>query len=160
MVAHSHRVSVLLEQFKGLIRFQEVGNDAADDGAEFEAVARAGGNNEHVLVFIGPVDQEIFIFGAGVVAIFQFFQFDIPSRKMRFDFSNQLIHFLFDVIFLCIFLAVFLFAVMDSKFHSIALYIWKSKHLQFLLFVAPAGEFGLLILFGVFHLPEGDYLAD
>ena len=69
MVAHSHRVSVLLEQFKGFIIFQEVGNNATDDGAEFEAMARAGGDNEYVLVLVGPVDQEIFIFGTGIVAI-------------------------------------------------------------------------------------------
>ena len=83
VVEQSHQISVFLKELYGLIFLEEIGSYFTQNGAEFKAMARAGWDNEDILVLIGPVNQKIIGFGWCVVAFFHFLYFLVlPFEKL------------------------------------------------------------------------------
>lgn len=82
MEEQSHFITIFLKKIKGWIVVEEITNNLTDDGAEFEAVTRTGGNNKNILMLVGPVNQKILGFSVCVVAVLQFFQLANSSFEM------------------------------------------------------------------------------
>ena len=100
MIEQSHQISVFFKEFCALIFLEEIGDYFPQNGAEFESMARTGGNNENILVFIGPVDKEVIGFGGGVVAFLHFLYFYELLFKILVDQRVELFHFSVDEILL------------------------------------------------------------
>ena len=73
MVEQAHQVSIVFEEVDGLIFLEQVSHYLAQQRTEFEGMARACGDYQHILVVICPVNQEIVTFDDSIVTCFNIF---------------------------------------------------------------------------------------
>ncbi len=153
MEIQAHHVSMLLEKVNWFVFIQQIRHDLANYWTELESVTWAGWTNQHILMLVCPIDEEMITSSRSIVTFLLLNHTFISSLEIFFHTKLQKFSF-YLIVFLSrhiLFLRIAIITV--AELYSISLCIRQAKYAPSRIIKNPSWKNSDFVFLRLFHLP-------